>query len=79
LSNCMTQARSLEANILSEAGKGRFYPTSAIWELGVARATLYRVCERLVRLGLLQKHQDKEYAAEKGREIGLVYYTLKEA
>lgn len=72
------EARQL---ILEAAKNGGFYPTvppETLWGLGFDNGQLRRLADGLVKKGLLVKHVNTEYASEKGREIGTVFYTVKE-
>lgn len=66
--------------ILEEAKQGRFYPAYPPEQLLIlSNGFLRRLCDKMTRQGLLEKHRNGEYQHDRGRELGIVYYTLKEA
>ncbi len=64
--------------ILESAKNGGFYPAYDLTDLGLPNRTMRRLADGMTRKGVLEKHRNGEYQSEGGREIGTVYYTLKD-
>jgi len=74
--------RQIKTLILEKAKIAKFYPSSydedLYGKLDLTNRQVRTICDQMVEDGRLLKGCDDEYNGERGRELKLVWYILKE-